>query len=128
MIFNKSPPPLFAMKGAKQQFCYWKLVLEDNLPVYCIDHNGSVAVNMASDDVAAQRVEQQVLDGTLDRAGTELWVVACLGKQLDGTVGPLECDAVVAQHLLHAGQLQANNLCNLLLIEWREHDGLVDTI
>ncbi len=54
-------------------------VSERNLTICGIDDDGVVAIHMPGDDVAAQRVEQQILDGTFHRTGSKLGVIAGLG-------------------------------------------------
>ena len=54
-------------------------VPECNLAVSGIHHDGAVAVHMPGDNVAAQRVEQQILDSTLHGTSSKLGVIARLG-------------------------------------------------
>jgi hypothetical protein len=55
-----------------------------------------IAVDFASKQFLRQVVEQQILNGSLYRASTKLWVEACIGKIVDGMWRYLESEALWA--------------------------------
>ena len=64
-------------------------LLHCKLAVFGIDLDGTVAVEASCQKGLGEVVEQEMLDGTLHRTGSEFRVVAFVGKQVDGFIGNL---------------------------------------
>ena len=69
-----------------------------------------------------------MLDGSLDGTRSELRFVAFACQQVDGLVGDVEGDAVLAQQLADILHLQADNLLHFAPVEGMEDDDFVDTV
>ena len=98
------------------------------LAVFGIDLDGTVAVEAACKERLREVVEQEVLDGTLDRTCAELGVVAFVCQEVDGFVCYLKRKAVLAEHLLDVFNLQADNLLHFAPVQGMEDDDFVDTV
>src|SRR5215216_627984 len=93
-----------------------------------IDDDGVALLKLALEHLERQRVQHAALDRALERAGAVDRVVALLDEQVLGGVGELERDLALAQAAHEAGELDLDDLAQLLLRERVEDDDLVDAV
>ena len=107
---------------------YNPLVAELEFAVAELDDDGFGLIHFAGDDGFGQLVEDEALEGSLDRPCAELRVVAFLGDIVDRVVRDAEVDTLVFEHLMDAADLQADDCLDIRLGEFGEVDDLIDTI
>lgn len=110
------------------RFSATPLVFEVEFSVAEFDYHGAFVVHLACNNLLAQFVENESLQGTLDRTGTKLRVVSLAGYIIDSIVGYAQVHTVGEQHLVNRGNLQSDNVSNLLLVERLEHDDFIYTV
>ena len=92
------------------------------------NNNRTLLVYAAGDNRLGQFVEYQPLQSPLDRPCTELRVVALLGDIGYCIVRDAQVNTVILQHLMDSGNLQADHVANLCLVQRREDYRLIDTV
>ena len=107
---------------------YNPLVAELEFAVAELDDDGFGLINSAADDGLGQLVEDEALEGSLDRSCAELRVVAFLGDIVDRIVRDAEIDTLVFEHLVDAADLQTDDCLDIRFGQFREMDDLIDTI
>ena len=93
-----------------------------------VHHDRFVAVHRLGDERLGELIQQQPLDGPLDRPCAELRVVTLLGDQCPRVFRHVQLHIVVLQHLVEACDLHVDDLSGVLLRERGEHDDLIDTV
>ena len=68
---------------------------ESEMIAFGVNEDGVVAADGACENGLGEVVEEQALDGALDRTGTEFRIVALASKQVDGTFAEAELDAIL---------------------------------
>ena len=105
------------------------LILENQATLSgVVDGNRTLTAHLLGKDLLAQVIEHIILDGTLYRTSTKLWIVAYLSQILDGSWSPAEVEALWLKHLLNPVHLELYHAGYLLLGERLEGDDVVDTI
>ena len=107
---------------------YNPLVAELEFAVAELNDDGFGLIDSAADDGLGQLVEDEALEGSLDRPRTELRVVAFLGDIVDRIVRDAEVDTLVFKHLVDAAHLQTDDCFDVRFGQFREVDDLIDTI
>src|SRR4051794_34159618 len=79
-------------------------------------------------DLLGQGVLDLALDGAPQWASTEHGVVAALGEQVLGRGRELEAHVLVLEPLVELGDLEVDDLRDLLAVEVGEHDRVVDAV
>ncbi len=87
------------MRITKNNLCF--LISEYQTIAKLIKDNGLCAVNLVSQNLTRQLVEHEVLNGTLDGTGTEVWIVAFFSQIADGSIGGLKTNALWLQYIRH---------------------------
>ena len=80
------------------------------------------------EDLLAEHVLDHALDGTTQRPGAELRVVAPLGEQFLGALGQLDAEALALQLPGEALGHQVDHLHDLFAGQLVEDDDLVDAV
>ena len=93
-----------------------------------VEDDGGVLGDVVAKQQLAEAVLNVVLDGSLQRAGTELHIVALGGNKLLGTVGELEVVAQQACALVESLQLDIYNLLDCIEVELIEGDNFIETV
>ena len=94
--------------------CADRLVSEYQSVAEGIHDDRLFANNLICQNLLRQVVEQILLDGSLHRTGTIVGVVTLLSQPVDGLRRDVEGEALRLEHLLHAGELQLDDVGNLL--------------
>ena len=90
--------------------------------------HGTLRSDGATEDGAAEVVEEHRLEGALDGTGTVFRVVAFFGDEADGIVVDMEGDALLFEAVGDAAELDLDNLLNLCLLQGLEHQDVVDAV
>jgi hypothetical protein len=80
------------------------------------------------DDLLGHGVLDELLDGALQWAGTELLVVALLGQEVLGLVGELQVVAQLGDALVQVAQFDVDDLVDVLPLQRVEHDDVIDAV
>ena len=93
-----------------------------------VDGEQAALSDIAIKDMFADDVFNVVLDGTLQRAGTELHVVALRGDKLLGGIGELQLVAHAGDALVEAVELDVDDALDGIEVELVEGDDFVETV
>ena len=77
-------------------FC---LITEYKPVAELIDDDGLGAIHLIGEELLRQVVEYELLDGTLHRTCTKVWVITLFCQIVDGLRCALELDALWLQHI-----------------------------
>ena len=119
---------LAAVDDADGDLLAARTVLEDELAVLGIDLHVVARVELAVQDLLAEAVLDLVLHRATQRPGAEGRVEPDLDELLLGRARQLDRHVAVEQALAEALDEQIDDLQQLLLVELREHDDVVDAV
>ena len=77
---------------------------------------------------SAERVFDQVLDGPAERPGTVVGVVALVDQEVLGLVGEDQFQAAIGHPAADLGQLDVDDLLQVVLVERAEDDDVVEPV
>src|SRR4051812_13594894 len=93
-----------------------------------VDPDVLPGAELGEEDLLGQGVLDLALDGAAQRARTEHGVVALLGEQVLGRGRELDAHVLVLEPLVELGDLEVDDLRDLLAVEVGEHDRVVDAV
>lgn len=108
--------------------CGRSALVEDDGAVVHVDVDRAALREAAFEDGETERVEDVVLDGALERAGTVDGVVAVLGHQLCGGVAELELEPAGSEALVDASQLDVDDALEIRAFKAVEDDDFIDAV
>ena len=104
------------------------LIFELQFAVAESDNHGLLVVDFACNDGFAELVQDEALQSTLDRASTELRIIALASDIVNGVVCHAQVNAALHEHLVYALNLQAHDIADLALVEWSKHYRLINAV
>ena len=93
-----------------------------------VDVDGAAFRVAAFQDSAAEGVEDIVLDGALERAGTINGVIAMGGHQLGCGIAELHLETAGCEALVYAGQLDVDNALEVSSFQAVEDDDFINAV
>lgn len=103
-------------------------LVEANAAIFRIDAYGGAFRVFAGEDGHAERVEQVMLNRSLEGAGAIHGVIAVVCYQLCSGIGELHLEAAGGQSLAHTLELNADDVFEVIGLQAVEDDDIVHTV